>query len=53
MGLRPIGVIGILLQAKEEGYIEMIGPLIEELRRETRFFVSSALLIRVLRTAGE
>lgn len=53
MGLRPIGVLGILLQAKEEGLIEMIGPLIKDLRRETRFFVSRALLERVLRTAGE
>ena len=53
MGLRPIGVLGILVQAREDGLIGMIRPLIEELCREARFFVSRALLERVLRMAGE
>ena len=53
MRLRPLGTVGILLQAKQAGLIYAVGPNIERLRREIRFFVSDALQEYALRLAGE
>lgn len=53
LGLAPIGVLGILLRAKQLGLVAEIRPMVLSLRDELRFFLSGALVDKVLRLAGE
>jgi len=53
LGLRVVGVIGVLVEAKRRGQVAAIGPLIERLRDEVGFRVSAALVARVLADEGE
>ncbi|QDV38358.1 DUF3368 domain-containing protein [Tautonia plasticadhaerens] len=53
LGLSPLGVIGVLVEAKQDGLIESVGPLIDRLKDEIKFFVSDALRVEALRLAGE
>lgn len=53
LGLRPLGVLGILLEAKRLGEIEEIRPLLDELRHRAGFFLSEHLYRQVLELAGE
>jgi len=52
-GLRPLGVLGILLQAKDLGAIEEIRPLLDVLREQAGFFIGKSLYRQVLEQAGE
>ena len=47
------GTLGCLLQARRQGILPAIQPLLEELRHKARFWISDALAARVLRDAGE
>jgi predicted nucleic acid-binding protein len=53
MGFIPVGVLGILLQAKKAGLIGLVEPLLEKLENEIHFFMSAELRTQVLRMAGE
>jgi uncharacterized protein len=53
MGLIPFGVLGILLQAKKEGLVGLVEPLLDKLEIEINFFMSADLRAQVLRMAGE
>ena len=53
MGLLPLGTVGLLLRAKVRGLCGDIGPLLERLRSELRFFISESLFSKVVRLAGE
>lgn len=53
LGLRPLGALGILLQAKREGHIEEIRSRLDALRRQAGFFVGESLYMQVLEEAGE
>lgn len=53
LGLRTIGVLGLLVQAKEHGLVPLIAPLLDRLQRELGFFIGAELHERVLRAAGE
>ena len=52
LGLPLIGAVGLLARAKRAGMLQDIRPSIEALQR-SGFFVSDALIERVLREAGE
>ncbi len=52
-GLRCIGILGILLQAKFLGFIEAISPLISELMARGRFRIAPGLVEKILEAAGE
>lgn len=52
-GLKVLGVLGIVTQAKRKGLIERVEPLLLELREKAGFRVSEALYQRVLEEAGE
>ncbi len=52
-GLRPLGVLGILLRAKRRGLVREVSPLLDRLRSELGFFLSPKLVEHVLRQAGE
>ena len=47
------GTLGCLVQAKSQGIISEIKPLLDELRSKARFWISEALEARILRDAGE
>jgi uncharacterized protein len=53
IGLRHIGALGVLIEAKRRGFLEAIGPLIDELVAKKSFWVSEDLRRRVLQAAGE
>jgi predicted nucleic acid-binding protein len=53
LGLKPLGVLGLLLQAKSAGLLERVIPLVERLRRELRFRMTDELQDRVRQLAGE
>ncbi len=53
MGLRFIGLIGCLIEAKHKGLITSIKPYLDDLRSGANFRLSSALYRRVLGDEGE
>jgi len=53
LGLRPIGVLGILLRAKQEQDIDSLKLIITALQKDVGFFVSEELLTMILKQAGE
>jgi predicted nucleic acid-binding protein len=53
LGLRRVGVLGLLIDAKAGSHVPAVAPLIDRLRREANFFVSDKLLRKALRLAGE
>ena len=52
LGLRVIGILGILVLAKKRGYIKEVSPVLGALKRDG-FFVSNDLCDLVLRQADE
>jgi predicted nucleic acid-binding protein len=52
MGLPVIGTLGVLLLAKEAGYVAQVKPLLDKLR-ERRFYISEMLYASILTSAGE
>ena len=52
-GVPIIGLMGVLLQAKREGIILMIRPLLEQLQTEADFRLSAAFKDSTLKRAGE
>jgi len=53
LGLRAIGVLGILGQAKTKGLLPRIGPVLDQLEAKAGFKITPTLRARVLRSAGE
>jgi uncharacterized protein len=53
LGLRSLGTLGVLLQAKRHGEIIEVRPLLDDLREQAGFFVSDNLYWQVLEQAGE
>jgi predicted nucleic acid-binding protein len=47
------GTLGCLIQAKAEGIIPVIKPLLQDLRTKSRFWISDALECEVLRSVNE
>ncbi|MBK8965716.1 MAG: DUF3368 domain-containing protein [Saprospiraceae bacterium] len=52
-GLHPIGLIGILIKAKEKGLIPAVVPLVEELRHKAGFWITDHLLARIRELVSE
>ena len=52
-GLRLIGILGVLIEAKGRGLLRRIEPILDELQHHAGFRVSEALRARVLQAAGE
>jgi hypothetical protein len=53
MGLRVIGVVGVLLDAKAQGVVEAVQPHLEALRQQAGFYLSESLYQSALVLAGE
>ncbi|MGJ3253596.1 MAG: DUF3368 domain-containing protein [Elainellaceae cyanobacterium] len=52
-GLRVTGLLGVLLQAKRNGFITSVKPIMDQLIEEADFRISSQLYATVLKTADE
>jgi predicted nucleic acid-binding protein len=53
LGLQPIGILGILLMAKNRGKLESVKNEMQRLRHEAGFFIAESLFQRILLEAGE
>jgi predicted nucleic acid-binding protein len=53
MGLRYVGVLGVLLDAKQRGHLAAVRPVLEKLVDTAGFWVHEDLRQRVLEAAGE
>ena len=53
MGLTTVGVLGILLRAKQTGEIISVKQALQTLRNEAGFYISDHLFISILNQAGE
>jgi hypothetical protein len=52
-GLRVLGVVGVLLAAKESHHIQQISPLLDALRQTAGFYLRDDLYDAILHQAGE
>jgi predicted nucleic acid-binding protein len=52
-GLKIIGVLGVLLEAKQKNLIQTVKPLIDELIDRANFRVNAQLYTNILGIAGE
>ena len=52
-GMRPVGVLGVLVQAKNRALIPAVRPLIDQLQKGIDFHLSPQLIAEVLRAAHE
>lgn len=52
-GLHTIGLLGVLVQGKSIGVIDLIAPILDSLQNEAGFWIGRALRERVLGEVGE
>jgi predicted nucleic acid-binding protein len=53
LGLEVTGTLGVLIRGKRRGHLREVRPLIERLKRETNFRMSTGLQEDALRIVGE
>ncbi|GAB4505728.1 MAG: hypothetical protein Fur0043_27260 [Anaerolineales bacterium] len=53
LGLKTVGVLGVLLAAKKQGKIKSLKNAMTALRNEVGFFISDDLYLQILTQAGE
>lgn len=52
-GLNITGLVGVLLEAKNKGFVSKIKPIVDTLVIQARFRISSQLYAEIFRLAGE
>lgn len=52
-GLNVVGLLGILIEVKQNGLIKAVKPLLDELKTIAGFWISQKLYNRILHTANE
>ncbi len=53
LGVKVIGVLGMLLIAKKAGYIGSVAAMMDQLQFQAGFFISTRARLAILRAAGE
>ncbi len=53
LGLKTIGVLGLLVLAKKKGFIPMVKPELYSLINKSEFWLSEKLIAHILKQAGE
>jgi uncharacterized protein len=53
LGITPVGLLGVLLSAKHQGFIPQVSSLVDELKSQAGFWISDTLYQHVLQAAGE
>lgn len=52
-GLKTIGVLGVFVLAKKAGLVNLVRPLMDDLRLKAKFRIQEQLYLKVLRQVGE
>jgi len=52
-GLKVIGVLGVLLLAKDKGLIKTLRPLIDRLKQDANVYLSDEIINAALKACGE
>lgn len=52
-GLRFVGLLGIVLDAKRKGHVRAVRPLLDELAADAGFWIRDDLRREILEAAGE
>jgi predicted nucleic acid-binding protein len=53
LGLRFIGLLGVLVKAKEKGYVKEVKPVMDRLKKEAGFWIDEKLYRYILETVEE
>ena len=53
LGVRTIGILGVLIEARRRKFVPDVKPVLERLETEAGFWIAPGLRIRVLQLAGE
>ncbi len=53
LALRPVGVLGILIRSKSRGLLPAVMPMVDRLKNEAGFWMSSELTERIKQITGE
>lgn len=53
LGLRFVGLLGVVLDAKRQGHLRAVRPLLDELAAEAGFWIRDDLRREILEAAGE
>lgn len=53
LGLKPVGLLGALIEAKHRGLVLAIKPIVDDLIATAGFWISQKLYEQVLQSAGE
>jgi predicted nucleic acid-binding protein len=53
MGPQVTGTLGLLLRAKQKGFVPRIQPVIARLRADGHFHIAPAVVTQILAAAGE
>lgn len=53
MGLNPIGILGVLVRAKQAGTIQSVKQVLNKLRNEAGFYITDGLMQNILSEIGE
>lgn len=53
LGLNVMGVVGLLMRAKQQNLLPEIRPLLEQLRQQAGFYLSQQVVLHALTLAGE
>ena len=53
LGLHIVGLLGVLIQAEQAGYLTAVEPVLTELRNKAGFRIHPALYKRIIEIAGE
>jgi len=51
--LKITGILGILIEAKRQGLISLVKPILDDLINIAKFWVNSSLYNRILSIVGE
>ena len=53
LGLATMGLLGILVQARQRSFIPAVAPFLDRLQLQARFWIAPALRAFILRSVGE
>jgi len=53
LGLRVVGILGVLVQSRQRGFVPEVRAILDQLEKEAGFWVSPHLRAKVLQAVGE
>ena len=53
LALRVVGLLGMLIEAKQKGLLPLVRPVLDDLEVKAGFWITETLRARILQVAGE